>query len=133
MFFLNGVESRNAFDKHIACLWGQHSDSVVRVIVSPENPPLGLAIREMVDLAKNEFVLLLKKGWALLEPITEPRAQLSVSVSLIEEEIVKLYAFDIGTTQVHHYMRISCTKDEKSIFCNSSTIFIATCIIGLTD
>lgn len=93
VFFLNGVASRDEFDKQIPRLKDPQWKGLARVVVSPDNRPLGLAIREMVRLAKHEYVLLLEKDWALIEPENEVHAQLSLSTSLIQKGVAHVVRF----------------------------------------
>lgn len=84
LFFLNGIETANEFERLIPRVRDPQWFGKVRTVPSKANLPLGLAIRHMVELARHEYVLLLEKDWALIEPIGEVRMQLSASVSMIE-------------------------------------------------
>lgn len=93
LIFLNGMDSRSELDQKVPLLQSRQWLDTVRIITSPENRPLGLAIREMVRLAKNDLVLLLEKDWALIENAAEVRMQLSVSSSLIEKGTAHVVRF----------------------------------------
>lgn len=93
LFFLNGINSRQEFDEKVPQLQKPEWKGKVRVITSPENLPLGLAIRQMVHLAAHDLVLLLEKDWALIEPESEVRSQLMMSVSLLQSGEASLVRF----------------------------------------
>lgn len=67
LFFLNGVQSSATFRKMVPDYEAKIPLGKRRIVLSRENLPLGLAITRMVELAKNELVLLLEKDWELIE------------------------------------------------------------------
>ena len=67
LFFLNGVKSEEEFRQRVPAVENQIPNTKRRVVVSPENLALGLAITKMVELAKHDYVLLLEKDWELIE------------------------------------------------------------------
>lgn len=93
LFFLNGIKSRDDFDEKMPRLKHPRWHGLVRVVPSAENLPLGIAINEMVRLARHEFVLLLEKDWALIEPPEETRLQLATSIQLLQSNKVHLVRY----------------------------------------
>lgn len=67
LFFLNGVHSSATFRRMVPDYEAKIPLGKRRIVLSRENLPLGLAITRMVELAKNELVLLLEKDWELIE------------------------------------------------------------------
>jgi hypothetical protein len=68
VFFLNGVASDATFRSKVTALRDRIPAGKVRVVAQEPNLPLGLAIKRMVELASNEYVLLMEKDWELVEP-----------------------------------------------------------------
>lgn len=93
LFFLNGMKSRDEFDEKMPRLKHPRWHGLVRVIPSAENLPLGIAINEMVRLARHELVLLLEKDWALIEPPEETRLQLFTSAQLLQSGTAHLVRY----------------------------------------
>lgn len=83
IFFLNGVKSEHAFllkAPEVASSIPQHKR---RIVPSPRNLPLGLAITRMVSMASSEYVLLLEKDWKLIESREVMESRLTDSKVLV--------------------------------------------------
>lgn len=85
LFFLNGVPSEEKFRDKMPALEKKPWEGIVRVVASEENLKLGLAITKMVELAKEENVLLLEKDWALIEPPSEVETTLGAAKRLLRK------------------------------------------------
>lgn len=93
VFFLNGIQSRDEFDAKLPRLKHPRWKGLLRVVPSPQNLALGLAITEMVRLARHDLVILLEKDWSLIEPPKELKEQLEMSVSLLESNTANIVRF----------------------------------------
>lgn len=85
IFFLNGVNTSDEFVQKLPMLSKPPWDRLIRVVPSPKNLKLGLAINRMVELAKEENVLLLEKDWALIEPAQVVKETLGAAARLLDE------------------------------------------------
>lgn len=83
IFFLNGVTSRADFLNKLTILDSPPWSATTRIHLNPENLKLGLAIRRMVQLASHDYVLLLEKDWALIEPPHTVVHQLHTGIRLL--------------------------------------------------
>lgn len=93
VFFLNGVKSGDEFSSRLPILSKSPWKGMVRVVPSAENLKLGLAINRMVELAKEENVLLLEKDWALIEPTEVVRDTLAAATRLLDEGAANVVRF----------------------------------------
>lgn len=90
IIFMNGMttfEKDEFFDKlpRLKSLLWKNTD--ITLLNSEANIPLGSAIGNCTQEARNELVLLLEKDWALVESGTELRQTLSSSVSLLQNGV----------------------------------------------
>ena len=90
LFFLNGVNSETSFRSRIPDVEARIPESKRKIHLSRENLPLGLAICKMVEMASNEYVLLLEKDWKLIEPQDTMRSRLDDSKVLIGTGVTHL-------------------------------------------
>lgn len=93
LFFLNGVSDADPFLANLPILSSARWKGMIRVEVSAENLKLGLAIRRMVQLAKEDVVLLLEKDWALIEPPSVVGPSLRAAKRLVEDDVAQVVRF----------------------------------------
>lgn len=124
IFFLNGVPSPDEFSSKLPILATPPWKHLVRVVASPENLRLGLAINRMVELAKEENVLLLEKDWALIEPANVVGDTLAAATALLDEgsaHVVRFRHRDRPGAPLH--ARIMHENREKQMLSQQSNLF----------
>lgn len=124
LFFLNGVPSADDFLQKLPILSTPKWQSLVRVHASPENLKLGMAIRTMVNMAREDIVLLLEKDWALIEPPAVVNASLSAAKRLIDDDVAQVVRFrhrDRPGAPLH--ARIMHEGREKQMLSQQSNLY----------
>lgn len=125
IFFLNGVRSADDFTTRLPYLREPPWQGLIRVVPSPENLKLGLAINRMVELAKYDYVLLLEKDWALIEPTKSAHTQLQTAINLLDRGTAHVVRYrhrkypgaPLHARMMHENRETQMLQQQSNLYC----------------
>lgn len=125
LFFLNGVPSEDYFVKSVPDLDNYVPEGKRRLVNSPKNLPLGLAITSMVEQAKHEYILLLEKDWELVEPKETMISRLTDSKVIVGTGVAHLVrhrhrsnpGVPLHALIMHQGREESIIRQQKNLLC----------------